>query len=143
MVNDFPDLENGGPRQSQSDVRAPANEDEYVALNRYISTAATGRRRSSTIGDNTDDNNHEKKKSRWKLWRKTGGDQDKTDGNLSFPDDWLQTDIHMGLKAQDIEPRRRKGGWNELSAERQNPFLQFLGYFRGPILYGKKSALYH
>lgn len=55
---------------------------------------------------------------------------------FEVPDAWLNTTIHDGLKADDVEKRRKKSGWNELTAEKENMYLAFLSYFQGPILYG-------
>ena len=53
------------------------------------------------------------------------------------PLEWLETDMKTGLTSATVESRRKKTGWNELTTEKENPFLKFLGYFRGPILYGE------
>ena len=45
--------------------------------------------------------------------------------------------MHKGLSEGDVTSRRKASGWNELSTEKENMFLKFVGYFRGPILYGK------
>lgn len=57
--------------------------------------------------------------------------------DFETPDDWLTTDMKAGLKSHDVETRRRRTGWNELTTEKENLFLKFLSYFTGPILYGK------
>ena len=36
----------------------------------------------------------------------------------------------------EVERRRKYSGWNELTTEKENMLLKFLGFFRGPILYG-------
>lgn len=113
-----------------------ANDDqemgEYGNLVRYISTYRDGRR-ASTIGGDDD----EPKKKHW--WsRKVGGA-----GGEAFetPEEWLMTDMKSGLKSHDVEGRRKKTGWNELTTEKENMFLKFLSYFTGPILYGKLNWL--
>lgn len=35
----------------------------------------------------------------------------------------------------EVERRRKTAGWNELSTEKENMILKFIGFFRGPILY--------
>ena len=80
----------------------------------------------------------------WAPWRyctkknkekeNSGGSGD--DGTFVVPGNWLKTDIHDGLQEGDIESRRKKSGWNELTAEKENMFRKFLSYFQGPILYG-------
>jgi H+-transporting ATPase len=100
-------------------------------LNRYISTARDGRR-GSTSSAGALSSGEEKKKPWWKFGGKTDGVSD----GFVTPDDWLETDLRAGLSSSDIEPRRKKTGWNELVTEKTNIFIQFIGYFRGPILYG-------
>lgn len=121
-----PDVENGGA----------ANLDEYAALNRYISTAQAKRRDSTGSGAEGGG----KKKPWWAFWRKSGGGAAAEDGKeegFVCPEEWLETDIRAGIRSSDVEPRRKRSGWNELAAEKTNLFLQFLGYFQGPILYGE------
>lgn len=48
----------------------------------------------------------------------------------------LDTDIRQGLFTNDVEARRRRFGWNEISTEKTNWLKQFLSYFMGPILWG-------
>lgn len=130
-----PDVENGDRSRSNADPNDDyANLDEYTALNRYISTARDRRRGStSSAGEALQS---QKKKSSWAFWKKKD-DGYGTDGTFVAPEEWLETDIRTGLRSSDIEPRRKKTGWNELETEHQNMLLQFIGYFRGPILYGE------
>jgi H+-transporting ATPase len=125
------DVENGDHARNPPDVNeATAGVDEYTALNRYISTARDGRRGSASSAGAA---SVEKKKPWWKFWKKAD-----TDGEEGFilPEEWLETDMSRGISASDVEPRRKRSGWNELSTEKENFFIQFIGYFRGPILYG-------
>lgn len=130
-----PDVENGDHTRTAPDVNDnSAGLDEYSALNRYISTARDGRRGSaSSAGGASGAAAGEKKKPFWKFWKKGG-----EGGEEGFvcPDDWLETTLQQGLSSSDIEPRRKRTGWNELTTEKTNFFVQFIGYFRGPILYG-------
>ncbi|OJJ84344.1 uncharacterized protein ASPGLDRAFT_171572 [Aspergillus glaucus CBS 516.65] len=128
-----PDVENGDHSRSAPD---DGNLDEYSALNRYISTARDGRRGStSSAGNRSQD---EKKKPWWKF----GGKKEDEDGEgFVIPDEWVDTDIHSGLGVSDVEARRKKAGWNELTTEKTNFFIQFIGYFRGPILYVMELAV--
>jgi H+-transporting ATPase len=48
----------------------------------------------------------------------------------------LNTDINHGISGSEVETRRRRFGWNELTTEKTNWLKQFLSYFQGPILYG-------
>lgn len=126
-----PDVENGDRHREAGDVN-DGNLDEYSALNRYISTARDGRRGSTSSAAALSEK--EGKKPWWKFWGKKG---DSVDEGWQAPDEWLQTDLRAGLNSGDIEPRRKKCGWNELVTEKTNIFIQFIGYFRGPILYGE------
>ncbi|KAF7173491.1 hypothetical protein CNMCM5623_005736 [Aspergillus felis] len=127
-----PDVENGDhSRHAENE----GNLDEYSALNRYISTARDGRRGStSSAGARSV---QEKKKPWYAFWRK----DTETAGVFVCPDEWLETDLRTGLPSSEIEMRRKKGGWNELTTEKTNFFVQFIGYFRGPILYVMELAV--
>lgn len=81
--------------------------------------------------------------SQWAFWRSgTSAQATSTDPGV-VPDDWLNADIHQGLSSSDIEPRRKRLGWNEITTEKENMFLKFLGYFTGPILYGTFRIVGH
>jgi H+-transporting ATPase len=126
------DLENGNAdKEVDQQQQAVANDDEqgeYGNLVRYISQYRDGRR-ASTIGGDSD---HPKKKHWW-----SRGSKGSSGDGFETPDDWLNTDLKQGLKSSDIESRRKKTGWNELTTEKENMFLKFLSYFTGPILYGE------
>lgn len=109
--------------------------DEYSALNRYISTARDGRRGSTSSAGALSAAGE--KKPWWKFWAKQG---DGVEEGWMAPEEWFETDLRAGLSSSDIDPRRKKCGWNELVTEKTNIFVQFIGYFRGPILYGKYLA---
>ena len=126
------DVENG-ERHREADMNDGGNLDEYSALNRYISTARDGRRGSTSSAGALSEK--AQKKSSWKFWSKKA---DGVEEGWQAPDEWLDTDLRSGLSSSDIEPRRKKCGWNELTTEKTNIFIQFIGYFRGPILYGKR-----
>ncbi|KAL2004481.1 hypothetical protein VTN00DRAFT_3483 [Thermoascus crustaceus] len=118
--------------------------DEYAALNRYISTYRDPRSlavRNKDDDDDDDDALKNRKVPWWAPWRRRSR-RGKThaDGTFVVPDDWLQTDIRDGLKSSDVEPRRKRVGWNELTVEKENLFLKFLSYFMGPILYVMELA---
>jgi len=129
-----PDVENGD-RHRDADVN-DGNLDEYSALNRYISTARDGRRGSTSSAGAL--STQEEKKPFWKFWAKKG---DGVVDGWQCPDEWLETDLRSGLSSSDIEPRRKKCGWNELVTEKTNICIQFIGYFRGPILYVMELAV--
>ena len=47
--------------------------------------------------------------------------------------------MKQGLSGLEVERRRKQSGWNELSAEKENMLLKFIGFFQGPVLYGKPT----
>lgn len=74
------------------------------------------------------------KKPWWAFWR--GGGVSRNLSDFVTPDDWVKTHINAGLDDAEVEKRRKRSGWNELTTEKENMFLKFIGFFRGPILYG-------
>lgn len=130
------DVENGERHTREATDVNDGSLDEYSALNRYISTARDGRRGSTSSAGALSDQGD--KKPWWKFWGKKA---DSVEEGWQCPDEWLETDLRSGLSSSDIEPRRKKCGWNELVTEKTNIFIQFIGYFRGPILYGKSKML--
>ena len=130
------DIENGTAprsgefmRDSEKLVLPEENNEEqgeYGNLVRYISNYKDGRRQSTVAGDDDD-----LPKAHW--WSKKRGP---VGADFETPDDWLITDMKLGLTTQEVESRRKRTGWNELTTESTNLFVQFLSYFQGPILYG-------
>ena len=53
----------------------------------------------------------------------------------------LEADIKQGISSHEVEQRRKRYGWNEITTEKENLFIKFLGFFTGPVLYGKLSPL--
>lgn len=49
----------------------------------------------------------------------------------------LEADIKQGISSSEVEQRRKRYGWNEITTEKENLFIKFLGFFTGPVLYGK------
>jgi len=134
------DIENGAPRSGEFGrdseklvLPEEGNEDagEYGNLVRYISNYKDGRRQSTVAGDDDD-----LPKKHW--WSKKSGP---VGADFETPDDWLMTDMKRGLTTNDVEARRKRTGWNELVTEETNLFIQFIGYFKGPILYGMLPLL--
>ncbi|KIJ47933.1 hypothetical protein M422DRAFT_248515 [Sphaerobolus stellatus SS14] len=62
-------------------------------------------------------------------------------GEREVPPDWLETDMLKGLDDEDVVKRRLRFGYNELESSHVNPFLKFLSYFQGPILYVMEIAV--
>ncbi|KAI0172465.1 plasma-membrane proton-e [Hypoxylon sp. FL1284] len=112
---------------------------EYEALDRFI-TNFDQERRASLASAQT-----KKKKpvKWWQFWKPM--DAGPEDGLSASeigkpPEAWLETDIHQGLSSAQVDERRRRYGWNELTAETENMFAKILSYFQGPILYVMEIA---
>lgn len=137
------DVEAGGREDHSGSTVAPpqeptANLPEYAALERYISTYREG----SRMG--VDDNDKKRRNVKWwQFWRSTDADlvDDAEPAKRVVPEAWLDTDIRTGIRINEVDERRKWSGWNELSAEKENMFVKFLGFFTGPILYGEFLSL--
>lgn len=137
------DLENGAPNNDRAASRkwstAPGNIedlDEYTALQKYISTYRDPKAAAAEDGEkNAEDAG--KGKAWWQFWR--AGTSSKASGSDDgvVPEDWLEADIKQGLSNHDIESRRKRFGFNEISTEKENLFIKFLMFFTGPILYSR------
>lgn len=134
------DIENGDYEKEQAQRETLANDNadlgEYGNLVKYISNYRDGRR-SSIAGSGASVYEEDTKRP----WYKFGGKKGGPSGDFETPDDWLQTDWKRGLTTNDVEQRRKKTGWNELTTEKENLFLKFLGFFTGPILYVMELAV--
>ena len=137
------DLENGDAKRERisfADGWDPdKDEGEYANLLRYISTYRDRRfskAPSQVSGEDAAEASGEKKKQGF--FGKIFGKKQKGGNDLfEVPEEWVLTDINTGLTSAEVENRRRKTGFNELTTEKENMFLKFLGYFKGPILYGE------
>ena len=90
--------------------------EEYTNLVRYISTYRDGRRKSTASELGMDD--EPVKKPWWAFWRKSKAKA--VDGNFEVPDDWLDSELKQGLSSSEVENRRKKTGFNELTTEKEN-----------------------
>lgn len=141
------ELENGAPNnQSRAASRkwstAPGNIedlDEYTALQKYISTYRDPKAGLEEEQAEKNAADAGKPKSWWQFWRSGDSGAAGAGDPGVVPDDWLETDIKQGIATNDVEGRRKRFGWNEISTEKENLFLKFLGFFTGPILYGTYS----
>jgi H+-transporting ATPase len=77
----------------------------------------------------------------WAFWRKGNSRSKARFSEFETPGDWLNTDLRDGLIDAEVDRRRKHSGWNELSTEKENMLLKFIGFFRGPILYGLPLAI--
>ena len=130
------DLENGNGAMQAPQMEMPAGENlgEYENLVRYISTYRE--RRISVVAESPEEDEKPKKR-RWYMPWKRSTKGPKTDDSFVVPEEWLQTELKQGLSSKEVEVRRRKTGFNELTTEKENFFLKILSYFQGPILYGE------
>lgn len=144
------DLENGEANKERGASMAAGEDDfdvgglggandEYSNLIRYISTYRDGRRKSTiSLGSKAEDMNDQKIPG-WKFWARKPKDGSASTEAFQVPEEWMNTGMSEGLTEGEVENRRKKTGWNELTTEKENMFLKFLGYFQGPILYGMPS----
>ena len=134
------DLENGDPKRERisfADGWDPdKDEGEYANLLRYISTYRDRRFSKAPSQVSGEDVGDATKKKKQGFFARIFGSGDGPGELFEVPDDWVKTDINTGLSSSEVEARRKKTGYNELSTEKENMFMKFLGYFRGPILYG-------
>ncbi|KAJ5392065.1 plasma membrane H+-ATPase Pma1 [Penicillium cosmopolitanum] len=135
----------GNASRNEPRVDDKSNFDEYVGLDLYISSLRDSRR-LSIVSRSDGEALEEKDVPWWAPWRRLrkkkrdSEESSNEENSFSIPDKWLDTDMHSGLSENDIESRRKKIGWNELTAEKENLFLKFLSYFQGPILYVMEMA---
>ena len=134
------DLENGDPKRERisfADGWDPdKDEGEYANLIRYISTYRDRRFSKAPSQVSGDDVADASQKTKQPFYKRIMGTGKTTSDLFEVPEEWLNTDIKQGLTSDEVEARRRKTGFNELVTEKENMFLKFIGYFRGPILYG-------
>jgi H+-transporting ATPase len=113
--------------------------DEYTALQKYI---VSYRDPKAVLADDAEGQMKDaadvhKGSPWWQFWRKGASKNAKATDEGVVPEDWLGTDMHNGIEESDVQTRRARLGFNELTTEKENMFLKFLTYFTGPILYGK------
>ncbi|KAH7909296.1 hypothetical protein BJ138DRAFT_1127797 [Hygrophoropsis aurantiaca] len=114
----------------------PYGGDEYEALLKYAHDEAEKAEHAQGNVDQDDDTTMVRLwYAPWKKVKK-GGKAEKR-----VPPDWLRTDIKQGLTGAEADKRRSAIGYNELESQKENQFLKFIGYFRGPILYVMEIAV--
>lgn len=114
----FPDKEGSS---ADAPVNAPAGgvmNEEYTNLVRFISTHRDGRRKSTASELGIDD--EPVKTPWWAPWRRRGKKKGADGAAFEVPDDWLDTELRQGLPTTEVESRRKKTGWNELTTEKEN-----------------------
>lgn len=127
--------EGAGAASSSSGDGDNDNLGEYAALDRYISTYRDDNLRED------DGSVAPRRKPWWKFWQFQDEEEPRKNKGPGIPDDWLDTDIKSGIRSDQVEERRKRTGFNELTAEKENMFEKILGYFTGPILYSKLVAM--
>ncbi len=139
MADNEKDMENGDAKRERisfADGWDPEkDEGEYANLIRYISTYRDRRfskAPSQASGEGDDAGKPKKQPFYKKIFSRGSGPSEL----FEVPDEWLLTDIKQGLTDAQVEERRKKTGFNELTTEKENLFIKFLSYFQGPILYG-------
>lgn len=138
-----PDVERGrassAAERSKSIVSMTEFEgmDEYTALQKYILLYRDPR--SASHNDALQDGAAGKKKRWWQFWRSSAPREAPRDPGV-VPDDMLCTEIRIGLTQHEVDERRKRYGWNEITTEKTNLLKQFLSYFTGPILYVMEIA---
>jgi magnesium-transporting ATPase (P-type) len=76
---------------------------------------------SQVSGDDVADATQKKKPG---FFSKLFGGGKGGDELYEVPEEWLATDIKTGLTSAEVENRRRKTGFNELTTEKENMFLK-------------------
>nr|POE54543.1 plasma membrane atpase 1 [Quercus suber] len=136
------DMENGesagAGERSRKWSQAPGNIedlDEYTALQKYISTYRDPKAAAEDEGEKKDS----KPKKSWQFWKSNKAADETQD--VTVPEEWLDADIKQGISNQDVEARRKRFGFNEITTEKENLFIKFLMFFTGPILYVMEVAV--
>lgn len=141
MASNEKDLENGDAKRERisfADGWDPdKDEGEYANLIRYISTYRDRRFSKAPSQASEQDAHDATQKKKQPFFKRLLGQSSGPGDLYEVPEEWLDTDIKQGLSSAEVENRRKKTGFNELTTEKENMLLKFIGYFRGPILYGK------
>ncbi|KAI0045238.1 plasma-membrane proton-e [Auriscalpium vulgare] len=126
-----------GPDPDDDDENIDDDADEYTKLLKFIDVEAKREKHKHDEGD--DDEGEQQTKRLWYApWKRVPV---KREESTNVPPAWLDTDMTQGLAENDATSRRARFGYNELESPRQNPIIQFIGYFRGPILYVMELAV--
>ncbi|KAI0037190.1 plasma-membrane proton-e [Vararia minispora EC-137] len=110
--------------------------DEYTRLLKYVDLQSGKERHASEEGDEEEEG--ELRRVWYMPWKRRRA-QDES--NKKVPPSWLETEMLKGLSDEEVTKRRPRFGYNELESPRTNPIVQFIGYFRGPILYVMELAV--
>lgn len=120
------------------EIKEPEAEDEYTALDRWITNYDNARRGSTTSQTGSA---KRKPKKWWQFWKAAPPAEDDGEHPVKQvgvpPETWLKTDIHQGLTGAEVEKRRKVYGFNELTSDNVSFMTKLFNCFRGPILYGE------
>ena len=119
----------GGLNNHADDAELP----EYEALDRFITRFDA----SGHQAGEQEEVEEKKKPSFLKLLFTSDDGSAHANHSIETPENWLETDIRTGIASSEVETRRKRFGWNELTAEKENQLAKFMGFFQGPILYGE------
>jgi H+-transporting ATPase len=107
--------------------------DEYTALQKYIlfyRDAKVNPHANPTV----------KTKKWWQFWKSGSAAAAPVADAGAVPEEFLNTELRTGLTTHEVEERRKRYGYNEITSEKTNLLKQFIGYFTGPILYVMELA---
>ncbi|KAI9444251.1 plasma-membrane proton-e [Lactarius indigo] len=111
--------------------------DEYTRLLKFIDIEAKKEKRGGDR-DRGDSEEQETRRLWYMPWKKVTVGDTRTG---KVPQSWLDTYMSQGLSESEVNERRARFGYNELESPRVNPIVQFVGYFRGPILFVMELAV--
>ncbi|KAF2280540.1 plasma-membrane proton-e [Westerdykella ornata] len=114
------------------DISAFEGLEEYDALQQYIANW-----RDVRPAEGAKAGEEQPRPKWWQLWRI---EPPGPTTPVKVPDELLNTTLRTGLTQAEVENRRRRYGWNEITTEKVNLLKQFLSYFKGPILYVMEIA---
>ncbi|KAJ1033052.1 hypothetical protein NDA16_000331 [Ustilago loliicola] len=115
--------------------------EEYAQLIEFIRA-----QKSANADDEGGDETHIIKKRQFPAFWKTKEIRVNKHGEAEevaqkVPASWLETDMLKGVSESEVAHRRSLFGYNELESPKENLFLKFIGFFRGPVLYVMELAV--
>ncbi|KAK8189874.1 hypothetical protein IWZ00DRAFT_127242 [Phyllosticta capitalensis] len=131
------DIEKGEPELAGNHADEYEGLDEYAALQKFITTYRDPKAAEAEEADG--EGAVAAKKPWYAFWRSSKGTGAAETGIV--PPAWLEADINQGIGDADVQSRRKRFGWNEITTEKENLFLKFLGFFQGPVLYTMELAV--
>ncbi|KEI38852.1 uncharacterized protein L969DRAFT_88190 [Mixia osmundae IAM 14324] len=114
-----------------------ADGDEYSMLIKYIDESAAQKKKAALDGGDEEEGEYTEKRVWYAPWKKTRTSV----GGAAVTEDMLTADMLKGLDQSEADARLKRFGFNELDARRENMFIKFLSFWRGPILYVMELAV--